>query len=242
MHVRRLLSICAVAFAALAAQPAAAQNCAGFTDVQAASLFCPSVEWMKNRGITTGCGGTDYCPNAAVDRLAMSAFMKRLGDALTPAFVRKRDPAIGGLNLTGQQNICVTDPVPISGYPRAAIVRGLVNLYTPTNGGMDVKAWIVYSTNGGTTWLNPATNDGTAFGALYPGLTPPNDISLHPMTVINLDVGSTYHFALAAQIQAGDGTVANVYCENLVQLVNRVGTPPGPLDAPVDTGPHGRAN
>ncbi|MCL4764461.1 MAG: hypothetical protein KJ018_22225 [Burkholderiales bacterium] len=241
MRFTSVLAASALALAAIAAQPAAAQNCAGFTDVQAASPFCPSVEWMKNRAVTTGCTGTEYCPDDAVSRLAMAAFMQRLGVALTPAFVRKRDPAIGGLNLVGQQNLCATDPVAITGYPRAAIVRGLVNLYTP-NGGMDVKAWVVYSTNGGTSWITPASNDGTAYGSLYSGLTPPGDISLHPMNVLDLDVGSTYQFALAVIRQTGTGDVANLYCENLVQLVNRNGTAPGPLDAPADAGPHGRGD
>lgn len=229
---------------ALVTGVAAAQQCAGFGDVtdDGPAGFCPTVEWIKNRGITTGCqGGANYCPSDPVSRLAMAAFMQRLGVALTPAFVRKRDPAIGGLNLVGQQNLCATDPVAITGYPRAAIVRGLVNLYTP-NGGMDVKAWVVYSTNGGTSWITPASNDGTAYGSLYSGLTPPGDISLHPMNVLDLDVGSTYQFALAVIRQTGTGDVANLYCENLVQLVNRNGTAPGPLDAPADAGPHGRGD
>ncbi len=240
----RIASFAAVATASwlfAASSSAVAAPCADFTDVEDTSPFCPSVEWMKNRAVTTGCTGTEYCPDDAVSRLAMAAFMQRLGVALTPAFVRKRDPAIGGLNLVGQQNLCATDPVAITGYPRAAIVRGLVNLYTP-NGGMDVKAWVVYSTNGGTSWITPASNDGTAYGSLYSGLTPPVDISLHPMNVLDLDVGSTYQFALAVIRQTGTGDVANLYCENLVQLVNRNGTAPGPLDAPADAGPHGRGD
>ncbi len=54
--------------------------------------------------------------------------------------------------------------------------------------------------------------------------------------------GITYQFALAVIRQTGTGDVANLYCENLVQLVNRNGTAPGPLDAPADAGPHGRGD
>jgi hypothetical protein len=60
------------------------------------------------------------------------------------------------------------------------------------------------------------------------------------MNVIDLNVGSSYRFALAAARTAGTGGTANAYCENLVQLVNRNGTA-----TPLDAGPsgvHGRGD
>jgi hypothetical protein len=247
LQLKHFLAAGAFALATVATLPAAAQNCVGFVDMPLSdpviAAFCPSVEWLKNRAITTGCGdGTTYCPDSVVTRLSMAAFMKRLGDALTPAFLRKRDTALGALNFsgTGQTGICPTDAVSITGYPRTAIVRGLMNLFTP-DGGMDIKAWAVYSIDGGTNWLTPATNDGLAYGTLYAGQTPPNDLSLHPMNVIELAVGNSYRFALAAARTAGTGAIANAYCENLVQLVNRLGTS-SPLDTAPDPGPHGRGN
>ena len=240
MQLKRFLATGAVALAALAALPALAQNCAGFGDVLATNPFCPNVEWVKNRGVTLGCGdGTNYCPDDPVSRLAMAAFMNRLGNALTPKFVRKRDLTLGALNFTGQQTVCVTDAEVITGYPRSAIVRGLVNLYTP-DGGMDIKAWVVYSADGGP-WLAPATGDGLAYGVLYGGFTPPNDISLNPMNVIDLNVGTSYRFALAAIRTAGTGQVANTYCENLVELISRTGAST-PFDAAADGRPHGRGD
>ncbi len=80
----------AVAFAAslVMAGPASAAPCAGFTDVDSASGFCPNVEWLKNRSITLGCtSATLFCPGDAVSRLAMAAFLNRLGDALQPEFL-----------------------------------------------------------------------------------------------------------------------------------------------------------
>ena len=76
-----------VAAALVLALPGAAlaAPCAGFADVDDSSPFCSSVAWMKNESITLGCGdGSNYCPDAAVSRLAMAAFMKRLADALFP--------------------------------------------------------------------------------------------------------------------------------------------------------------
>ena len=93
--LRTLLAATAVALA-----PAAlALPCAGFTDVDDTSPFCQNVEWIKNRGVTLGCTATTlYCPADAVSRLAMSAFMNRLGVALTPGALRV-DTSPGAIDL-----------------------------------------------------------------------------------------------------------------------------------------------
>ncbi len=73
--------IVAASFVALA-PAASAAPCAGFADVDAASPFCGSVTWLRNEGITVGCGdGSLYCPNDPVSRLAMAGFLKRMADA-----------------------------------------------------------------------------------------------------------------------------------------------------------------
>ena len=78
--VRNLAVLLGLALATVAG-PALAGNCAGFTDVSDASSFCGDVSWIKNRAITLGCGnGTTYCPNDAVSRLQMAAFLHRLGN------------------------------------------------------------------------------------------------------------------------------------------------------------------
>ncbi|GIK86928.1 MAG: hypothetical protein BroJett026_24090 [Betaproteobacteria bacterium] len=83
MHEVLKVSVLAAAFAFVPAAHAA--PCAGFDDVDDASPFCASVAWMKNRAITLGCGdGSAYCPDDAVTRLQMAAFMKRLGESLFP--------------------------------------------------------------------------------------------------------------------------------------------------------------
>ena len=69
---------------ALVALPASAAPCAGFVDVDDSSPFCANVVWMKTRSITLGCAANLYCPNDAVSRLAISAFLNRLGDAVLP--------------------------------------------------------------------------------------------------------------------------------------------------------------
>ena len=73
-----------LAVLAFLALPAAAAPCAGFTDVDAGSPFCPNVAWIKSRAITLGCTATLYCPSEPVSRLAMAAFLSRLGDVVLP--------------------------------------------------------------------------------------------------------------------------------------------------------------
>jgi len=43
--------------------------------VPAGSPFCRWVEEMVRRGITSGCGGGNFCPTAAVTREQMSVFL-----------------------------------------------------------------------------------------------------------------------------------------------------------------------
>ena len=46
-----------------------------FTDVPAASPFCPWIEDLARRGVVGGCDGTRYCPAASVSREEMAVFM-----------------------------------------------------------------------------------------------------------------------------------------------------------------------
>jgi hypothetical protein len=50
---------------------------ASFTDVLTTDSFFQEIEAMKASGITTGCGGTSFCPNANVTRGQMAAFLAR---------------------------------------------------------------------------------------------------------------------------------------------------------------------
>ena len=48
-----------------------------FPDVPNTNPFHNNIAAIANAGITTGCGGGNYCPDAAVDRAQMAAFMHR---------------------------------------------------------------------------------------------------------------------------------------------------------------------
>jgi hypothetical protein len=56
-----------------------------FADVPASSPFCPFVEELARRGVVSGCGGGNYCPNNPVTREQMAVFVLRtLDPALNP--------------------------------------------------------------------------------------------------------------------------------------------------------------
>ena len=263
MQVKRVLCASAVALAAAATSSTSiAAPCGGFTDVDdtvVGTQFCQNVEWVKNRGVAAGCTATTYCPFDPVSRLAMAAFLNRLGTALTPVQLRKRQTGgqLGALNYNTAQTVCVTDPVApsatgfdVTGYPRTAVITGMLDAFTPTNASFTLQAQIVYSTNNGASWQAVPAGDGFAFGALYPTVpgtgvlySPPMDVSMRAHTTMDLNVGSSYRFAvqgLATAIAGGTGqAVAQSYCELHVEIGNRNGTS-SPFDPLLDGAPPGR--
>jgi hypothetical protein len=48
-----------------------------FSDVQTNNTFCGHIKRMKELNITTGCGGSSYCPTQSVTREQMAAFLAR---------------------------------------------------------------------------------------------------------------------------------------------------------------------
>jgi hypothetical protein len=212
-----------------ASAPVLAAPCAGFTDVDTANPgqagFCPSVEWIRNRSVTAGCGGTNYCPDSVVTRLAMAAFMRNLGMALTPIDL----PVVGG--SAGVQTpgalpvVCATADYTVTGFPRRAYVNTMATLSAPS-ANIDVQADVVYSINPGP-WT-PVAN-GDQYTTLYAGATPPDQSTLAPFGSVDLNVGQTVRFGIRLSLEAGSGTV-NVACSTRAQIANRNGTST-PFDA-----------
>jgi hypothetical protein len=173
-----LALITAVAPAAFAAPP-----CAGFVDVDndGANGFCPSVEWVKNRKVTTGCAiANSYCPSSPVTRLAMAAFMKRLGDALTPIQLAM-DLRPGVVDLDANTVVCPTTDFSVVDFPRTAYADGALSMSAAAD--VSFAADLVMSTDAGANWtkLNATTtNHGSAPANQYGNLS---DIG-----TVNLDV------------------------------------------------------
>jgi hypothetical protein len=101
-----------------------------FLDVPASNPFAPWIEELFALGVTGGCGGGNYCPNAPVTRAQMSVFLLKtlLGSDYVPP------PATG----------TVFNDVPVNGFAAAWIedlhARGITSgcstsppLYCPNN-------------------------------------------------------------------------------------------------------------
>jgi hypothetical protein len=95
VHRPRLLAILAL-MVALAAFPLASLASHDFADVPDSNPFHTDISALAATGVTTGCGGGNYCPSAFVTREQMAAFMNRLG-ALAPG----KTPVVNATQLDG---------------------------------------------------------------------------------------------------------------------------------------------
>lgn len=209
-----------LAAACIAPVPTAlAAPCAGFTDVDDANALCPDVDWLKNRAITLGCtSATQYCPNDAVSRLSMAAFLNRLGTALTPE-VLYHDASGGALDLDSPpQTVCATSVLPAAAYPRSAHAVSALSAQVAVAATAGLR--IVQSIDGGTTWTPLNAIPGSAGGSnrwvnatVYKG-----EIPLVP--------GTSYQLGLRVERGAGPGTGDLVAwnCQLEVLVTTRTGT------------------
>ena len=113
---RRLLAVAALAIA-LAAFPLGVLASHQFADVPNSNPFHADIDALADSGVTSGCGGGNFCPSAFVTREQMAAFMNRLGalaagkvpvvnadkvDGLTSdQFLRSDVPVIGHVGCAG---------------------------------------------------------------------------------------------------------------------------------------------
>jgi hypothetical protein len=231
----RMVNACrslALAAFLLVAGPAAAQNCAGFTDVLASDPLCPDIEWIKNRSITLGCNlpGTLYCPAPAVpapglvSRREMAAFLKRLSDKITPADLQPiAYTSPGQQNLDTPPILCQTGDYQVLGYPRRAYFNSKVNVWAPS-AAVELVVDVMFSLNQGASWVS--VQDSQVYQTLRAGQTPPDDVSMYPIGFWDLSVGQQVRFGIRVARQGGTGN-PNIYCVNRVQIWNRTSaTPP----------------
>jgi hypothetical protein len=220
MRLRHLLATLATTLA-LAAPAAQAAPCVGFSDVDETSPFCPNVEWVKNRAITLGCPSpgpaSQYCPNEPTLRIQMAAFLNRLGTTLTPVVLFKEDP-LAATNLDLEPVVCQTGEYAVANYPRSANAKG--SLLVRADGSFSAALWLVYSSDGGTTWLPMHT---TSYGMYALGSA--NDFAQSDTFtgLVPLSVGTSYRFGLKAMRHSGGGQIQDGACHLAVELRSRDG-------------------
>ena len=200
---------------------ALAAPCAGFTDVDDTVVSgeqCQSVEWLKNREITTGCtSSTLYCPNNPVLRSSMALFLSRMGDRLTPVrYFVDLNPGPVNIQASADNYVCAS-PAHTPAYPQKAALHGLV--FGLVNAAVVWSADLWFSTDFGATW-NFASNYIPMIGAATAGGTQGNTFA-H----VDLAVGMPYIFAIRVRespdATAGSGNFLDLGCHLMVEINNR---------------------
>ena len=175
---------------ALGSAPARAQQCDVFTDVASADSFCPAVQWLKNRSITSGCTQTAYCPNSDVTRAKMALFMNRLGVALTPLHFGATASFSAPAALAPNQFVplCITTALPAANFPRLARARGYLTV--PAGGSTLLQMFLVHDPAPPGPWSNSNTVS----------LSVPNPAGQHNLAwasnVIPIPAGTSMRFAI----------------------------------------------
>lgn len=218
---RRGLIRAALAIAAVIGPTAAhAAACADFTDVDdtvVGALFCQNVEWIKNRGVTAGCSSaTLYCPGDPVSRLAMAAFMNRLGNALTP--VRLAIETTGAIDLDASPVVCQTADFTAVNFPRTAYADA--SLSGSASSDATFAADLAISIDAGATWTNLNTNPNRG-SAPAGGWGNASDVGTR-----DLAVGQVARFGLRMTRGgvAGSAGLTDSRCQMRVLIYSRTGS------------------
>lgn len=159
-----------------------------FSDVPTTHPFFDEIEWMADRGISTGYADGTYRPSADVTRQAMSAFMYRLAELATPTILSTTG--------SGLSNCAIGPYVPP--YEQQAVFNG----GNYSNTANLVMNRVQYRVDGGSwndvtdAWFLPDDGSTPNFGA-------------SPTTgVLALDPGLSYEFAMGVVGTGGDSGCA----------------------------------
>lgn len=207
-------------------------QCAGFTDLDLGSPFCPNVEWLRNRAITLGCTATTYCPGDAVSRLAMAAFLNRLGNALEPRFAHQSQTAVQAV-ANGDGVVCQTAAVDTGTYPRVASLSSAMFYHqAPTT--VRVATKVVYSINAGVAWLDFSAVQ--AFAGNVAGSTASQSPAARPRVL-----PPQQNVLFGIRVDTPSATLSDAGCELAVRLDSHTGAS-GAFDSPPVSVPPGGAN
>lgn len=235
--MKNLLRVAALAAAFICSTSASAQACSGvspFTDVAASAFFCQNTEWLRNRGVTLGCGGTTYCPGNVVDRGSMAAFMNRLGTALTPEILYNQVAPTGGITLPGEapqppQMNCFTADSTVATYPRQVLVSAALSGLADSND-VSWRAFALMSTDAGATWTQLNANTVALRAGSGPGGWSTASVNERADLAPNL----AYRFVIGTRRDNVDaGTIGNfiaIRCHIAATIYNRNGIS-SPFDA-----------
>lgn len=207
--VAAVLIACAAPFTQAQAAP-----CAGFTDVDSTSPYCPNIEWIKNRLVTLGCGPNLYCPDAMVTRAQAAAFMNRLGTALTPVQF-DAESAPGSLDLDLAPVVCQTPDYAVANFPRRADVD--VSMSGTAAIPVNVSAMLVKSLDAGASWTPVSVVDSRTLMGVAGGWG-----NVTQLGSTDLDVGQTVRLGLRlGRVGAGTTDLTDSRCQIKTKISSR---------------------
>lgn len=96
-----------------------------FADVPNGNIFHGDIDALVDAGVTAGCGGGNYCPNQAVTRGQMAAFMNRLG-ALAPG----KPPVVNADRIDGLDSSAFSRPIFAVVNANGTLARGVATSST----------------------------------------------------------------------------------------------------------------
>ena len=228
MNYRFLAASVLALLASFGTTAAQAAPCSGLADVDDTSPFCPNVQWLKNREITTGCNVGLYCPDQPVTRAAMALFLRRFGNVLNTHVATASPTPLPSLNPSSTPvRICQAPPgLPPSAWPLAAHGYGIIEAYGGPEDPADFFGQFVESSDDGVTWT--VVSPRQSVSALGTDPAAPFLESRTSLKVLlplrTLDLGKRYTYGIEVGRVSGSATTGmlfHVRCAITVLFENR---------------------
>ncbi len=177
--MRKRTRIVVVAVAALLAIPMVAIAADRFNDVPDTNIFHDDIAWLADAGVTAGCNppaNDEFCPEDAVKRQQMAAFMRRFAQYLgaEDGIVSEADHAMtadgAGVieQATGSGTVTTSPTVQLEvdftlpdscDGPDTWKVRVTGSGYFLTGAGASTSATVGVNLDDGTNWASAAANN-----------------------------------------------------------------------------------
>lgn len=214
MHVPRLSrvgrvrgTVLAIVAATVMAFPLGVLASHQFADVSNSNIFHNDIDALVDAGITAGCGGGNYCPNQAVTRGQMAAFMNRLG-ALAPG----KTPVVNADRIDGLDSSAFARPMFATVNGDGTLARGAAVVSTAKVGATGSYEVIFDRTVTNCTYTatlgNPETGNplrGFIVTALRAGTT--NGVFVETRDTADALADRSFHLQVSCSASEGAVTV-----------------------------------
>jgi hypothetical protein len=206
-NVRRMRRLIVVGVAALIlAVPIAVSASHAFNDVPTSSTYHTTTARLVGAGITGGCGGGNYCPNAAVTRGQMAAFLNRgLGRAASGEFGVGDD---NWVTLATENGAVVAEATLLAGGGAGgtahAFATGTFNAWTDENGvcPCEMQAFLFNLDTGEASqiYFDLLASEKAPADPLIPGATPFAEHSMSLSFLFSVPSGVANDYLLVGRI------------------------------------------